>query len=198
MPHRTYISVWFEDFGEAVILERIERFLETVPYSKSLPGITSLVIRAVGPEEAPLIERDLRNRPLRPGEVVALVAESLHSDSSYEFEAYWDLWAFNRELGQWQLEPHRLEILCCGPEYDQRSCDEIGHFWVQAGFEELFLGESSEASASEGRVKARDNARRLLDWVQGMEAKLPLERTLIWSEGEDDFEARLEEIVAVG
>jgi hypothetical protein len=198
VPNRAYISVWFEDFREEVMLERIERFLEMVPYSNCRPGIAGLVIRAVGPEEAPLRERDLRNRPLRPGEVVALVAESLHGDSSYEFEAYWDLWAFNRELGRWQLEPHRLEILCCGPEYDQRSCAETGHFWVQTGFERLFLEEHGVASSSEAREKVRDNARRLLSWVHQMEAKLPLQRTRIWSEGEEDFEARLEESVAVG
>jgi hypothetical protein len=200
VPHRAYISVWFEDFGEEVMLERIERFLEMVPFSGSCPGITSLVIRAVGPEEAPLIERDLRNRPLSPGEAVALIAELLHGDSSYEFEAYWDLWFFDQELGRWQLEPRRLEILCCGPDYDDRGCAETGHVWVQAGIEQLFLGEgeAGDPSPSEASEKARENARRLLGWVHQMEAKLPLERTRIWSEGEGDFEARLEKVLAVG
>jgi hypothetical protein len=198
MPHQAYISAWLDEFSEGVMLERMERFFELVPFSKSLPGFTSLAIRALGPEEAPVLERSFRNRLLTPGEAVALAGEHLHGDSSYELEAYWDLWIPDPGLRAWQQAPHRVEIFCSGPEYDHEGCRESGHFWVHAGFERLFLGQPETISSSTGREKTRENIRLLLGWAHQMESKLPLARLRIWSEGEADFEARLEEILAPG
>ena len=44
--------------------------------------------------------------------------------------------------------------------------------------------------------KTRDNIRRLFDWVQAIERAIPEGRIRLWSEGEENFEARLEEILA--
>jgi len=198
MPHRTYISAWLKDFSEPVMLERIERFLELVPLSTSVPGFTSLVIRALGPEESPIIERDLRRRPLTPAELAPWIDEHLHADSCYEFEAYWDLWVPDASLGVWQQSPQRLELLCNGVEYDRGGFIETGHFWAHIGFEPLFLGQPETLATPAGREKIKENASRLLEWAHQMQAKLPLERLRIWSEGEEDFEARLEEALARG
>ena len=45
--------------------------------------------------------------------------------------------------------------------------------------------------------KTRQNIKRLFDWVRLIEKALPVEKLRLWSEGEENFEARLEEILAV-
>lgn len=44
--------------------------------------------------------------------------------------------------------------------------------------------------------KTRENIRKVFDWVERIDLALPVERVRLWSEGEEDFEARLQEIVA--
>jgi hypothetical protein len=46
------------------------------------------------------------------------------------------------------------------------------------------------------KEKTRENIKALFDWVRRMEKALPIERLRLWSEGEENFEARLEEILA--
>jgi hypothetical protein len=44
--------------------------------------------------------------------------------------------------------------------------------------------------------KTRENIQQLFSWVRGLEQALPVERVCLWSEGEENFEARLDEILA--
>ena len=44
--------------------------------------------------------------------------------------------------------------------------------------------------------KTRENIRHLFDWVRAIEKALPVDQIRLWSEGEENFEARLEEILA--
>jgi len=44
--------------------------------------------------------------------------------------------------------------------------------------------------------KTRENIQKLFNWVESGEAALPVERSELWSEGEDNFEARLDAILA--
>ena len=44
--------------------------------------------------------------------------------------------------------------------------------------------------------KTRENIKNLFDWVRRIEDTLPIARLRLWSEGEENFEARLEEILA--
>jgi len=44
--------------------------------------------------------------------------------------------------------------------------------------------------------KTRENIQQLFSWVRGLERALPVERVHLWSEGEENFEARLDEILA--
>jgi hypothetical protein len=46
--------------------------------------------------------------------------------------------------------------------------------------------------------KTRENIRALLHWLREAETRVPLERIRLWSEGEEDLEARLDEILAAG
>jgi len=42
----------------------------------------------------------------------------------------------------------------------------------------------------------RENIRKLIGWLGRIEGAIPLERLQLWSEGEENFESRLEEIAA--
>ncbi len=49
----------------------------------------------------------------------------------------------------------------------------------------------------EYQEKTRENITVLLRWMRDAETVVPLERVRLWSEGEEDFEGRLDEILAV-
>lgn len=221
MSNRAYLSVWCKEFGEAGMLDRLGQLLETVPQSSRQPGFSSLVVRAVGPHEAPLLERDLRAAKTEATEVVELAREFPHADCSYEVGAYWDLWSYDLAADQWQLEPQPLEILCLGEQYDDEAWKEMGHFWVHTGLEHLFTGHagllgsaaielspqhpaekeflgrmSRPGGVMNYRQRTQDNIRKLMSWVEQIDRTLPVDRWRLWSEGEENFEARMESILA--
>ena len=39
------------------------------------------------------------------------------------------------------------------------------------------------------------NIKKLLEWIRNIEKAVPVQRWTLWSEGEENFEARLEEIL---
>ncbi|HVB33497.1 MAG TPA: hypothetical protein VNJ52_03850 [Patescibacteria group bacterium] len=203
------------------MLDRLEKLLETVPVSASPPGFAALTIRAVGPDEVPLIERDLRAVTMGPAEVVELAREFPHADCSYEVQAYWDLWTYDLASDRWQLGPQPLEILCLGEQYDDEAWREMGHFWIHAGFEHFFTGHAGMLGSAVGdifpehpaeseflgrmsrpgslrdyRQKTQENIRKFIGWAEQIDRTLPLDRWRLWSEGEENFEARLESILA--
>lgn len=48
----------------------------------------------------------------------------------------------------------------------------------------------------EYHAKTRENIQQLFSWVDAIERALPVERAELWSEGEENMEARLDEILA--
>ena len=72
-------------------MPRAVSVLRQIPFSPSLGGVTYSAIQPVSWTEPTILER--RYRPgVAPEEAVAEVAEFLHDDYAYVFEAYWDLW----------------------------------------------------------------------------------------------------------
>ncbi len=64
--------------------------------------------------------------------------------------------------------------------------------------EARFLGAmAAPERLREYHERTRENIQYLFRWLQEAEAAVPLERYRAWSEGEEDFEARLDEILAV-
>jgi hypothetical protein len=134
----------------------------------------------------------------------------------------WD--AVSAGAAKWQLEPLPMEILCHGPDYDSEFWRENGHIQVDLGFEHLFTGHAGllgirrngvKGAVAESPEEARfleamawpenlkmyqektlENIRKLLDWVRKIERALQVDRVRLWSEGEENFEARMEEILA--
>ena len=220
MTNRAYASFWCKGFSEATMLGQFERLLETVPLSSSLPGFASLVIRAVGPEEGALAEHDLRSQGIDAAAVAELARLHQHADCSYEVQTEWDLWAYDG-AGLWSPRPQKLEIFCFGEAYDEGVYREAGHFQIGVGFEHLFTGHAGllgnrapatpqhpvEATFLEKmsqpenlrvyREKTSENIRRLFGWMRRIETALPLERWRLWSEGEENFEAGLDDILAL-
>ena len=222
MSNQAYLSVWCKDFPEERILEVFGDFLATVPFSASRPGFTHLVIRAVDFAETPVLEQDMRAVPLDTTGVIEIAKDHLHSDCSLEVRADWDLWVFEGELGRWQYLPQPLELSCYGEDFADGFWRENGHLGANLGFEHLFTGHAGllgfhqtaplpPESPEEARFlasmeqpanlqmytdKTRENIRKLFDWVRQIEKAVPVERIRLWSEGEENFEARLEEILA--
>ncbi|MGB0035300.1 MAG: hypothetical protein WBP79_07495 [Candidatus Acidiferrales bacterium] len=222
MANQAYLSVWCKNFPEDSILERFGNFLASVPFSETKPGFRHLVIRAVDAVESPVLEQDLRGLPLDAASIVEIAQDHLNTDCSYEVRAYCDLWVYEDEAGQWKLEPQALEISCYGEDFDDGFWRENGHLQVNFGFEHFFTGHAgmlgfrpgpkvAPQSPEEARFlaamsrpenlsayheKTRDNIRKLLEWERRIEKALPVAQIPLWSEGEENFEARLEEILA--
>jgi hypothetical protein len=171
----------------------------------------------------PLVEHDLRSLLAGPAEIKELVSGHWHADSACETRAHWDLWSFEPSTGRWQLQPQPLDIFCYGEEYDEGAWRETGHLQVDLGFEHFFTGHAGILASREPRMistddpaeqeflermtrsenlrtyheKTRENIRKLFHWVAQVEAAVALERFGLWSEGEENLEARLEDILAL-
>jgi hypothetical protein len=141
----------------------------------------------------------------------------------FEVAALWDLWVRDMESASWKKKPERLHISCFGPDYDQGIFVESGHFMADLGFEHAFTGHAGLLSPETGHVaqpehpdearflmwmsqpqnlreyqeKTRENIQKLMAWIRLAEETLPIGRIRLWSEGEENFEARLDEILAV-
>lgn len=223
MANQAYLGVWCKDFSEGRMLQQFGAFLGTVPFSATRPGFTQLTIRAVDASEAPIVEDDLRAAPLDAAGISEMIGEHIHSDSSYEVRASWDLWEFDAASSKWVSQPQMIEIFCHGQDYDDGFWRENGHIEVNLGFEHFFtghagllgirqVGNAAAESAEEARFleamawpenlqayheKTRENIRRLLDWGRRIEKAVQVDKIRLWSEGEENFEARMEEILAV-
>jgi hypothetical protein len=231
MANRAFASLWCrriapegadqEGLAEQAMLVLLEGFLATVPLSEPKPGFTSLVIRAVGPGETPLVDWPLGSRPLAG--VIEVARQHLHADCCCEVQAHWDLWSFDAEAAAWRLTPQPLEIAFHGQDYDDGVFEEAGHIQVRVGFEHLFTGHAGLLGLGERRAAApehpaeaaflgqmsapeklreyqartRENIQKLHAWMQRAQELLPVERFRLWSEGEENFEARMDEILAV-
>src|SRR3984957_5415914 len=221
MANQAYLSVWLQDFPEERMLEGFEKFLGTVPFSPARPGFTYLEVRALEPSESPVFEQDLRAMPLDAPSVVELAKDHLNRDSQYAARANWDLWVYEGEPAKWQQLPQPVELVCTGELYDEGIWKEDGHFEVNFGFEHLFTGHGGllgirqirrppqspeevhflESMAKPANLqmyqeKTRENIKSLFAWVRKIEDALPVAKLKLWSEGEENFEARIEEILA--
>jgi hypothetical protein len=222
MSNQSYLSVWYPDLPVELILDRFAAFLSTVPFSGTLPGFTQLTVHAVSAAETPILEQDLRRVPLGVAGIIEIAQDHLNSDCAYDVSCYWDLSVFDAASGKWKVEPQPLEISSYGEDYDDQFSRENGHLQVNFGFEHFFTGHAGllgfrhdcrapAESPEEARFleamawpenlqryhdETRKNIGKLLDWIRRIEKAVPVEQVRLWSEGEENFEARIEEILA--
>jgi hypothetical protein len=225
MANRAYLRIWTGEFTRESMIAQFARFLATVPLSTARNSFDQLVLQALDPTETPVSEWDMREATFGAAEVAAIAAQHIHEDTAYIVEAKWDLWAFESETLKWKQGPQPLEIICRGPEYDGRAWESEGRFSVDLGFEHFFTGHagilapgaasnpfdssdhpiertfrqwmSVEANRREYAAKTRENIQQLFGWIESIERALPVERNDLWSEGEENFEARVDAILAL-
>jgi hypothetical protein len=222
MANRAYIAFWTRNYTEQTMLEQFEHFLETVPRSSAAPGFRGLTVRAIGPAETPLAEHDLTGISAKPADIVALAREYVNADCAFEVEASWDLWSWDADTVRWVRGPEPLLLTCQGETYDDGAAGASGNFLADAGLEHLYTGHagllgssgtryapadareaeflglmSQEENLHEYHEKTRHNIQQLMQWVQSVAQALPIDRFTLSSEGEEDLEARLDEILSV-
>ncbi len=177
----TYLNLSFQGFTIERGLHHLEALLQLFPQSAARPGFR-LVVRSLGPEESPTLERDLI---ATPADVRAVASEFLHGDTAYEVTAYWDLWQPPAGRGDWKQAPLPVEFLLEGEEYDpSREPGVREHIVATLGPEDLYL--SSEEPQDDAGPR-RENARRLHVFLRDIQKSLPLARLVLSSEGREDF-----------
>jgi len=223
MANRAYLRVWTRDFSEATLIAQFARFLTTAPLSASQNTFRELIVQPVDATEIPLAEWDLKDLGYGAAEVSALAAQHIHRDSAYIASAKWDLWSFDVETLKWSHKPEPLLLTCHGPDYDGGIAASEGHFSADLGFEHFFTGhggllapalasnpfESSDhpvehtfrqwmatpTNLKEYHAKTRANIQLLFNWMDSIHQALPVNRSELWSEGEENFEARVDAIL---
>src|SRR5579859_1880425 len=134
MTDSLYLSLWFPSFDEPEILLRTVSVLRQIPFSTALEGVTYSAIQPVSWSEPTILER--RYRPGAAPEVaVAEVAEFLHDDYAYIFEAFWDLWTPPEGAEKWVLEPSLIRVVAHGAEFEERAAEEAGHIQLDFGLD---------------------------------------------------------------
>ena len=224
MANRAYLRVWTRDFSEETMIAEFARFLTSAPLSASVNTFTELTVQPVDATETPVASWDLRPQKYGPAEVAALAIQHLNADSAYIASARWDLWTLDVENLKWQHTPQPLLLTCNGAAYDNNLAASDGQFVADLGFEHFFTGHagllapgkatnpfdssdhplehtfrrwmSAGGNLKEYHAKTRENIQQLFRWVEAVQAALPVERSELWSEGEENFEARLDAILA--
>jgi hypothetical protein len=181
MADPLYLSLWFPGFAKEDILARTASVLRQFPFSAARLGVTYVVIQPVGWEEATVLEQ--RFAPgIAPEEAMEKVADLLHDDYAYVFEAWWDLWAPN-DNGDWTLLPHKVTFVAQGKEFDEAAYTESGHVQIDFG------PEASLTEDVEQRVRA--NITKLVDFTNKLEQNLNLTGRVLWSESEENLAQKL-------
>jgi len=224
MANRAYLRVWTRDFSQQTMIAEFARFLTTAPLSEGAEAFQQMTVQAVDATETAVAEWDLSEGTFAPAEVAALAVQHIHDDTAFIVDAQWDLWSFDMATLTWKQGPQPLVMICQGKAYDEGLAATAGHFNAELGFEHLFTGhagllapgaaknpfESSDhpvektfrnwmttaENLKQYHQKTRENIQKLYGWVEAVEAALPVERSELWSEGEDNFEARLDAILA--
>jgi hypothetical protein len=224
MANRAYLRVWTRDFSETTLIPQLARFLATVPHSGSNGAFAGLTVQPIDVTQSPVAEWDLRDQGYGAPEVAALAAQHLHSDTAYLVTAEWDLWRLDMDTLRWHQLPEPLLLNCYGLEYEQGISTSEGNFGADLGLEHFFTGHAgllatgklsgpaeaidhpleqtfrrwmaSGGNLKEYHAKTRENIQQLFNWMEAIERALPVERSELWSEGEENFEARLDAILA--
>src|SRR5271166_785792 len=189
MADSLYLSLWFPSFDETEMLPRTVSVLRQIPFSSTREGVTYSAIQPVSWSEPTILER--RFRPaVAPEIAVGEVAEFLHDDYAYIFEAYWDLWTPPEGTEKWILEPALVRLTTHGLEFEERAADEIGHIQIDFGLDTSFLHEEVELTG-EAERNIRSNVHKLVEFTAQVEKNAGATGRLLWSESEENLAQKL-------
>ncbi len=189
MGDSLYLSLWFPSFDESEILPRTVSVLRQIPFSTVRDGVTYAAIQPVSWSEPTILER--RFRPgVSPEEAAGVVAELLHDDYAYIFEAYWDLWTPPESAEKWVLEPSLVRLIAHGMEFEERAAEDAGHIQIDFGLDTSFLHEEIEFT-SEAERNVRSNVHKLVEFTAKVEKNSGATGRLLWSESEENLAQKL-------
>jgi hypothetical protein len=189
MADSLYLSLWFPNFDLPEILPRTISVLRQLPFSPAKPGVTYVAVHPVSWGEPTILERRFVSG-LPPEQAVATVAEFLHEDLAYVFEAYWDLWTPPESGEKWRHLPSLVRVVAHGPEFEENAAAEAGHIQIDFGLDAPFLHEELALSA-EAENRIRSNVHRLVEFTANVESKSGATGRLLWSESEENLAQKL-------
>jgi hypothetical protein len=185
VPDPLNLSLWLRDRERDPLIERFETLLRVFPFSRQRPGIASVRVYALEYAEPPVFEYAFAEET-DASEVAALCREFANPDCAYTVEGWWDLWTYDRG---WRLEPSAVSVTCFGPEFENPEED---HFRIDLGPESRYL---PEPGLPEGTRMAQSNLKSVLRLAGELAESLPLEGKRLWTESDEDFAERLEEVL---
>ena len=189
MADSLYLSLWCPSFDESEILPRTVSVLRQLPFSSARNGVTYVAIQPVSWSEPTILER--RFLPgVPPEDAAEVVAELLHDDYAYIFEAYWDLWTPPEGAEKWVLEPSLVRVVAHGMEFEERAAEEAGHIQIDFGLDSSFLHEEVELT-SEAERNVRSNVHKLVEFTAKVEKNSGATGRLLWSESEENLAQKL-------
>jgi hypothetical protein len=189
MADSLYLSLWFPSLDETEILPVTVSVLRQIPFSSARSGVTYSAIQPVSWSEPTILER--RYRPgVAPEEAAADVAEFLHNDYAYIFEAYWDLWTPPEGAEKWVLEPSLVRLTAHGMEFEEGAAEQSGHIQIDFGLDSSFLHEEVEFT-SEAERNVRSNVQQLVEFTAQVEKNAGASARLLWSESEENLAQKL-------
>jgi len=189
MGDSLYLSLWFPRFDQSDILPRTVGVLRQLPFSGARDGVTYAAIQPVSWSEPTILER--RFRPgVAPEEAAEVVAELLHDDYAYVFEAYWDLWTPPEGAEKWVLEPSLVRLIAQGLEFEEHAAEETGHIQIDFGLDTPFLHEEIEFT-SQAERNVRSNVQKLVEFTAKVEKNAEATGRLLWSESEENLAQKL-------
>ena len=189
MADSLYLSLWFPTFDLSEILPRTVSALQQLPFSPARPGITYVAVHPVSWGEPTILER--RFVPgLPPEEAAGAIADFLHEDYAYVFEAYWDLWTPPTGGQKWIQEPSLVRVIAHGLEFEEHAASASGHIQVDFGLDTPFLHEEL-ALSFEAENHIRSNVQRLVEFTANVEKNSGAIGRLLWSESEENLAQKL-------
>jgi len=189
MADSLFLSLWFPTFEAPEILPRTVSVLQQLPFSPVRPGVTYVAVHPVSWAEPTILER--RFVPgLPPEEAAGAIAEFVHEDYAYVFEAYWDLWAPAEGEQKWILQPLLVRTVAHGSEFEENAAAASGHFQIDFGLDIPFLHEDIDLSI-EAEDRIRSNVQRLVQFTANVEKNAGATARLLWSESEENLAQKL-------
>ncbi len=191
MGDSLHLSLWFPSFDESEILPRTVSVLRQIPFSPARVGVTYAAIQPVSWSEPTILERRFR-LGIPPEDAAEVVAELLHDDYAYLFEAYWDLWTppEGTEKEKWVLEPSLVRLTAHGMEFEEHAAEQAGHIQIDFGLDTSFLHEEV-ALTSEAERNVRSNVQKLVELTARMEKNAGATGRVLWSESEENLAQKL-------
>ena len=139
--------------------------------------------------EASILER--RFTPgIEPEEAMTIVADLIHDDYAYVFDAYWDLWMPGDTPNEWRLLPSPVKFIVQAEEFNEGAQQQTGHIQIDFGLDAPFLQENVELT-EETKDKVRANVAKLVEFTMKAEKNTRASGRLLWSESEENLAQKL-------